>query len=135
MASLPRPDERSDARERALYLMYEAESKGITPIEALDLQVLAPDELTQTIVRGVAEHRERLDAAIDQRATGWTLARMPVIDLNVLRIGAYELAERPEVPTAVVLDEAVNLVKQFSTDDSGRFVNGVLAALVADFRP
>jgi N utilization substance protein B len=135
MASLPRPDERSDARERALYLMYEAESKGITPVEALDLQVLAPDELTQSIVRGVAEHRERLDAAIDQRATGWTLARMPVIDLNVLRIGAYELAERPDVPTAVILDEAVSLVKQFSTDDSGRFVNGVLAALVADFRP
>lgn len=135
MASLPRPDERSDARERALYLMYEAESKGITPVEALELQVLAPDELTQSIVRGVAEHRERLDAAIDDRATGWTLARMPVIDLNVLRIGAYELAERPDVPTAVVLDEAVSLVKQFSTDDSGRFVNGVLAALVADFRP
>ena len=135
MASLPRPDERSDARERALYLMYEAESKGITPVEALDLQVLAPDDLTQTIVRGVAEHRERLDAAIDKRATGWTLARMPVIDLNVLRIGAYELAERPDVPTAVILDEAVGLVKQFSTDDSGRFVNGVLAALVADFRP
>jgi len=135
MASLPRPDERSDARERALYLMYEAESKGITPVEALELQVLAPDELTQSIVRGVAEHRERLDAAIDDRATGWTLARMPVIDLNVLRIGAYELAERPDVPTAVVLNEAVSLVKQFSTDDSGRFVNGVLAALVADFRP
>ena len=135
MASLPRPDERSDARERALYLLYEAESKGITPVEALELQVLAPDELTQTIVRGVAEHRDRLDAAIDARATGWTLARMPVIDLNVLRIGAFELAERPDVPTAVVLDEAVSLVKQFSTDDSGRFVNGVLAALVADFRP
>jgi N utilization substance protein B len=135
MPSLPRPDERSDARERALYLLYEAESKGITPVEALELQVLAPDELTQTIVRGVAEHRDRLDAAIDARATGWTLARMPVIDLNVLRIGAFELAERPEVPTAVVLDEAVSLVKQFSTDDSGRFVNGVLAALVADLRP
>ena len=135
MPSLPRPDERSDARERALYLLYEAESKGITPVEALELQVLAPDELTQTIVRGVAQHRDRLDAAIDQRATGWTLARMPVIDLNVLRIGAFELAERPDVPTAVVLDEAVSLVKQFSTDDSGRFVNGVLAALVADLRP
>ena len=135
MVSLPRPDERSDARERALYLFYEADSKGITPIEALDVQVLAPDELTQAIVRGVVEHSDRIDAAIDQRATAWTLARMPVIDLNVLRIGAYELAERPEVPTAVVLDEAVNLVKQFSTDDSGRFVNGVLAALVADLRP
>lgn len=134
MSSIPRPDERSDARERALYLLYEAESKGLTPIEVLELQVLAPDELTQMIVRGVAEHRERLDAAIDAKATGWTLARMPVIDLNVLRIGAFELAERSDVPTAVVLDEAVNLVKQFSTDDSGRFVNGVLAALVADLR-
>ena len=134
MPSIPRPDERSDARERALYLLYEAESKGLTPVEVLELQVLEPDELTQLIVRGVAEHRERLDEAIDARATGWTLARMPVIDLNVLRIGAFELAERPDVPTAVVLDEAVSLVKQFSTDDSGRFVNGVLAALVADLR-
>jgi transcription antitermination protein NusB len=134
MASIPRPDERSDARERALYLLYEAQSKGITPIEAIELQVIEPDELTQLIVRGVAEHGERLDAAIDRRATGWTLARMPVIDLNVLRIGAFELAERVDVPTAVVLDEAVELAKQFSTDDSGRFVNGVLAALVGDLR-
>lgn len=134
MASIPRPDERSDARERALYLMYEAQSKGITAIEAIELQVIEPDELTQLIVRGVAEHQEQLDAAIDARAAGWTLARMPVIDLNVLRIGAFELAERPDVPTAVVLDEAVELAKQFSTDDSGRFVNGVLAALVADLR-
>lgn len=135
MASIPRPDERSDARERALYLLYEAQSKGITPIEAIELQVIEPDELTQTIVRGVTEHRDRLDAAIAAKATGWTLERMPVIDLNVLRIGSFELAERADVPVAVVLDEAVELVKQFSTDDSGRFVNGVLAALVAELRP
>ena len=135
MSTLPRPDERSDARERALYLLYEAQSKGITPVDAIELQVIEPDALTQLIVRGVAEHQERLDGAIAARATGWTLARMPVIDVNVLRIGAFELAERPDVPTAVVLDEAVELVKQFSTDDSGRFVNGVLAALVADLRP
>ena len=134
MADLPRPDERSDARERALYLLYEAASKGLTPTEVLDVQVLAPDELTQLLVRGVAEHGARLDEAIDAKATGWTLKRMPVIDLNVLRIGAFELAERPDVPTAVVLDEAVRLVKRFSTDDSGRFVNGVLAALVDDLR-
>lgn len=115
--------------------MYEAHSKGITPIDAIDLQVIEPDELTRLIVRGVAEHQDRLDVAIEARATGWTLARMPVIDLNVLRIGAFELAERSDVPTAVVLDEAVELAKQFSTDDSGRFVNGVLAALVQDLRP
>ena len=135
MPSLPRPDERSDARERALYLLYEAQSKGITPIEAIELQVIEPDELTQTIVRGVTEHRDRLDAAIAAKATGWTLERMPVIDLNVLRIGSFELAERTDVPVAVVLDEAVELVKQFSTEDSGRFVNGVLAALVPELRP
>ena len=59
---------------------------------------------------------------------------MPVLDLNVMRLGAYELLARPEVPTAVVLNEAVELVKRFSTDDSGRFVNGVLAAIAADVR-
>ena len=131
---LPRPDERSDARERALYLLYEADSKGLTPADVLDLQVLEPDALTQELVRGVGEHGERLDVLIAETATGWTLERMPVIDLNVLRLGAFELAERPDVPTAVVLDEAVSLVKQFSTDDSGRFVNGVLAALVDQLR-
>ena len=115
-------------------MLYEADSKNVTPVDVLELQVLEPDELTQLLVRGVAEHRDRLDAAIADKATGWTLARMPMIDLNVLRIGAFELAGRPEVPTAVVLDEAVRLVKQFSTDDSGRFVNGVLAALVAVLR-
>lgn len=135
MASIPRPDERSDARERALYLLYEAQSKGITPIQAIELQVIEPDELTQTIVRGVTEHLDRLDTEIAAKATGWTLERMPVIDLNVLRIGSFELAERTDVPVAVVLDEAVKLVKQFSTDDSGRFVNGVLAALVPELRP
>ena len=134
MPSLPRPDDRSDARERALYLLYEAESKGIAPADALALQVLEPDALTAELVAGVGEHRERLDAAIAARAKGWTLERMPVIDLNVLRIASFELAERPEVPVAVVLDEAVELAKRFSTDDSGRFVNGVLSALAGDLR-
>jgi N utilization substance protein B len=134
MPAIPRPDERSDARERALYLLYEAHSKGIAPADALALQVLEPDVLTTQLVSGVGEHRERLDAAIASRAKGWTLERMPVIDLNVLRIASYELAERPDVPVAVVLDEAVELAKRFSTDDSGRFVNGVLSALAGDLR-
>ena len=134
MSSLPRPNERSDARERALYLLYEADAKGITPSDALALQVIRPDDLTVGLVQGVESGRERLDAAIAGRARGWTLQRMPVIDLNVLRIGAYELAERPDVPVAVVIDEAVELAKRFSTDDSGRFVNGVLSALADDLR-
>jgi N utilization substance protein B len=135
MASMPRPDDRSDARERALYLLYEAYSKGISPADALALQVLEPDELTTLLVTGVGAHVDELDAAIAARAKGWTLARMPVLDLNVLRLGSFELAHRPDVPVAVAIDEAVELAKRFSTDDSGRFVNGVLSALVDDLRP
>lgn len=134
-ANMSRPDERSDARERALYLLYEAHSKGISPRDALSLQVLEPDELTVLIVDGVEEHTAELDQAIAAKSKGWTLERMPVLDLNVLRIAAFELRERTDVPVAVVLDEAVKLAKRFSTDDSGKFVNGVLAALTAELRP
>lgn len=130
-----RPDERSDARERALYLLYEAHSKGIAPAATIELQVIAPDELTQELVVGVGRELERLDALIAAKAKGWTLTRMPVLDLSVMRLAVFELLERPQVPTAVVLDEAVELAKRFSTDDSGRFVNGVLAAVAADVRP
>lgn len=134
MAAMPRPDERSDARERALYMLYEAYSKGIAPSDALALQVLEPDELTTLLVVGVSDHTEVIDAAIAARAKGWALDRMPVLDLNILRLGSFELAFRPEVPIAVAIDEAVELAKRFSTDDSGKFVNGVLSALVADLR-
>jgi N utilization substance protein B len=129
-----RPDERSDARERALYLLYEAHSKGIAPADTIDLQVIEPDQLTQELVRGVDAHLAAIDEHIAGKAKGWTLARMPVLDLNVMRLGAFELMERPHVPTAVVLNEAVELAKRYSTDDSGRFVNGVLAAIAADVR-
>lgn len=127
-------DERTDARERALLLLYEAESKGISPSEVLAAQVVAPDALTQELVRGVEANRSVIDAAITAHSKGWSLARMPVIDRNVLRIAGYELLGRTDVPVAVVLDEAVELAKRFSTDDSGRFVNGVLAALVPVLR-
>jgi N utilization substance protein B len=129
-----RPDERSDARERALYLLYEAHSKGIPPEATLDLQVVEPDQLTQQLVSGVGREMTALDDLIAAKAKGWTLARMPVLDLSVMRLAAFELIERPEVPTAVVLNEAVELVKRFSTDDSGRFVNGVLAAIAHEVR-
>ena len=129
-----RADRRSDARERALYALYEASVKGIEPAAVLAAHVVAADELTALLVTGVAEHRDRLDAAIDAKAQGWSLERMPVLDLNVLRLGAFELAERPDVPVAVVIDEAVVLAKRFSTDNSGRFVNGVLAALAPELR-
>ncbi len=131
---MERPDARSDARERALYLLYEAHSKGIDPADTIELQVIEPDELTTSLVLGVATHRDRIDDEIAARARGWTLARMPVLDLSIMRLAAYELLDRPHVPVAVVIDEAVELAKRFSTDDSGRFVNGLLGAMARDLR-
>ena len=132
-----RPDRRSDARERALYVLYEAAQKGVAATSVLATQVAPADELTSMLVTGVETHRSRLDDAIAAKASAadWTLARMPVLDLNVLRLAAFELIERPDVPVAVVIDEAVELAKRFSTDNSGRFVNGVLAALALELRP
>ena len=129
------PDPRSDARERTLYLLYEAHTKGISPEDALALQLIEPDELTVALVNGVGGRLADLDAAIAAKAKGWSLARMAVLDLSVLRLGTFELMERHHVPVAVVIDEAVELAKRFSTDDSGRFVNGVLAALARELRP
>jgi N utilization substance protein B len=135
VSTSPASDRRSDARERALLLLYEAQAKRLDETEVLAGLVVEPDPMTTLIVRGVAEHRAELDAAIAARARGWALQRMPVIDLAVLRIAAFELAHRPDVPMAVVIDEAVELAKRFSTEDSGRFVNGVLAALAGELRP
>lgn len=132
--AMDRPDARSDARERALYLLYEAHSKGIEPADTIELQVIEPDELTTSLVRGVGGRRTEIDAEIERRAKGWTLQRMPVLDLNIMRLATYELMDRPHVPVAVVLDEAVELAKRFSTDDSGRFVNGVLANIAKNLR-
>jgi N utilization substance protein B len=128
-------DARSDARERAMLLFYEADTKRVSVVEIADGQVVAIDALTRLLVEGVAEHRDQLDAVIAAHSKGWTLARMPAIDLTVLRIAAFELFHRPDVPVAVVLNEAVELAKRFSTDDSGRFVNGVLAAVARVARP
>ena len=127
-------DERTDARERALILLYEAESKGAEVEAVLASQVSVPDRLTTELVRGVQQHLARIDEVIAAHAKGWTLARMPVLDRTVLRIAAFELLGRPDVPVAVVIDEAVELAKRFSTDDSPRFVNGVLSAVVPVLR-
>jgi N utilization substance protein B len=126
---------RSEARERAVHLLYEAEAREQTPAEVLAAQVLSPDAFTITLVGGIDENIDRIDALITSLARGWPLERMPAMDRAVLRLGTYELMCEPDVPTAVVIDEAVELAKRYSTEDSGRFVNGVLAAVAADVRP
>ncbi len=130
-----REDPRSDARERALSLLYEAESKELAPRAVLAALPVRPDPRVVELVEGVEDHQAELDVLIVDHARNWTLARMPAIDRNVLRIALYELLGRPDVPVAVVIDEAVELAKRFSTDDSGRFVNGMLSAIAPKLRP
>jgi N utilization substance protein B len=127
-------DARSDARERALHLLYEANAKSATGASVVESQVLPVDELVQEIVAGVDGVTALADEIIADNAIGWTLARMPVIDLIVLRIAIFELKSRPDVPTAVILNEAVELAKTFSTDESGRFVNGILSTIAKKVR-
>jgi N utilization substance protein B len=116
-------------------LLYEAEMKGITPAELLEELPVPPDAFVVDLVEGVGAHHEQVDGLIATFSVGWTLDRMPAVDRNVLRLAVYELSQRPDIPTGAVISEAVELAKQYSTDESGRFVNGVLASVAAEVRP
>ncbi len=129
------PVARREARERALSLLYEAEAKDVTPAQVLDELPVPPDAFTADLVEGVGAELARIDDLIERHSIGWTLERMPAIDRALLRMATYELLGRPDVPTAVVLSEAVELAGSYSTDESGRFVNGVLSAVAAEARP
>jgi N utilization substance protein B len=115
--------------------LYEAESKGVRPASLLAELPIRPERYATELVLGVSERADEVDSLIVQHANDWALARMPVIDRQLLRLATYELLARPDIPTAVVLDEAVELAKSYSTENSGRFVNGVLAAVAGEIRP
>lgn len=129
------PDPRSEARQEALELLYEVESKATRVATVLDERVVPPSDGARRLLLGVEATRARLDDLISRYSTGWTIERMPVVDRCILRLATYELSERSDVPTAVVLDEAIELAKRFSTDESGRFVNGVLSSIAKELRP
>ncbi|MFI8996509.1 transcription antitermination factor NusB [Streptomyces sp. NPDC053542] len=134
---------RNKARKRAFQILFEADQRGA------DVQTVLADwmrhartdprqppvnEYTLELVEGYADHVERIDELIATYAVDWTLDRMPVVDRNILRLGAYELIWVDATPDAVVIDEAVQLAKEFSTDDSPSFVNGMLGRL-KDLKP
>ena len=125
---------RREARERALSLLYEAEAKEQAPLDVLADLPIEPDPFVVDLVSGVANNQERIDGLITRFAIDWAVDRMPAIDRNVLRIAVYELLEHDEIPKGAVLSEAVELAKEYSTDESGRFVNGVLASVAAEVR-
>ena len=122
------------ARERALGLLYEAEAREIDLLDLLSGQDLPPTPLTAELIEGVAGHRSAIDGLLEAVAVDWSVPRMAPVDRAILRLAVYELAHRREVPTAVILNEAVELAQLYSTAASGRFVNGILATIARHVR-
>ncbi len=121
-------------------MLYAAEARGVNPLVVLDERMTEPTgpdrhswtpigDYAEGLVRGFVEHRERVDTLLAEHSRGWTVERMPAVDRAILRIAVYELLYSTEVPPAVVVNEAVDAAKLLSTDDSPRFVNGVLGQL------
>ena len=124
---------RSKARKRALDVLFAADVRGESATEALDRAIAEGEgptnDYTSVLVRGVVEHRDRLDELLSSYSEGWTLDRMPAVDRNVLRLGLWELLYADDIPDAVAVSEAMALVSDLSTDESPQFVNGVLGNL------
>jgi len=117
---------KQDAREQALGILYAADAGAVVePVE--------PTGRAGRLAAGVQTHLEEIDAVINAHATGWRIMRMPAVDRTILRIGVYEL-KYTDTPVGVVVSEAVELAKRYSTGNSGRFVNGVLAGAAVDVR-
>jgi N utilization substance protein B len=134
MTTGERANTRRQARERALSLLYEAEVKGEPPRAVVAELPVSPDRFACELVEGVEDHGAELDRLISEHARGWSIDRMPAIDRALLRMATFELVHRPDVPTGAAISEAVELARRYSTDDSSRFVNGMLSAIAAKVR-
>lgn len=131
---------RSKARKRAIDLLFEAEQRGVDPAELARERAANPvtpaplNPYTVTAVEGVTTHRADIDELLTTYSQGWTLERMPDVDRAILRLGAWEILHGDDVPDTVVISEAVTLATELSTDESPRFVNGLLAR-IAEVKP
>jgi transcription antitermination protein NusB len=123
---------RSRCREWALQFLYQGEFSGPPDLAALNQfwshfqDGAALPAYLQELVTGVAAHLEELDALIVRHSEHWRLERMTVVDRNLLRVAIYELLYQPEIPTKVVINEAVELAKRYGSEASGGFINGIL---------
>jgi len=127
---------RRAARELALNVLYQVDVAKIPPQEALETALEntglqeAAAEFATGLVNGVLKYREDIDEKLKDLSVGWELQRQPAVDRNILRMAVYEIEHLDYIPVSVSINEAVELAKMFSTEESGRFVNGVLGALV-----
>lgn len=129
---------RTKARKRALDALYAADitkSDALSKLQQTQEEVAGrqnQDEIfdyAETLVSGFVSNREAIDAQLTNLSDGWTLSRMPAVDRNILRVGAWEILYNDQVPNEVAISEAVSLASELSTEDSAKFVNGVLARL------
>jgi len=125
---------RHEARERALGLLYEGEVRELTGPELLAGLPIAPHAYVVAAIRGIDIDRSTIDDLIERNLEGWTVARLPSVDRAILRLAVWELVAQPDVPAPVVIDEAVELAKEYSTERSSSFVNGVLDAVARQVR-
>jgi N utilization substance protein B len=135
---------RVKARKRALDAVFAADIRKISPLLLLDdLAVLTSDRQNQeeifryarTIVQGIVDHHDEIDDLLETYSQGWSLDRMPHLDRAILRVAVWEILFNPEVPDGVAVNEAVELAKELSTDDSGAFVNGLLSRISSTNKP
>lgn len=122
---------RTKARKHALDILHSADALDRPVPEILDAEQTVA-AFTRELVEGVEANRAELDDLIRRYADRWALERMPIVDRNLLRIGIFELLHRPDIPTAAAINEAVELAKILSTEDSGRFVNGLLGRVARE---
>lgn len=135
MPPSPEPAPRHQQRERALSLLYEAELKGESPTDVADALAVAPDPYVRTLLANAVSTREEAERRIAAASVGWPLDRMAVLDRLVLWLAVAELLDPEGPPVPVVIDEAVELAKVYSTEESGGFVNGILSTIAAEVRP
>ena len=127
---------RTKARKRALDVLFEADQRGLPPLEILRSRIAQPGaesalpQYSVDLVEGVLERMERIDELLTTHSHGWTLERMPAVDRGLLRIGVWEILYSEDVPDAVAVDEAVELARSLSTEESPNFVNGLLGRIV-----
>lgn len=131
---------RTKARKRALDVLFEADQRHVDPMTLLAERIAHPGteaalpQYSVELVEGVVAERARIDELLSTHAHGWTLERMPAVDRGLLRLGTWEILFNDDVPDAVAVDEAVELARTLSTDDSPTFVNGLLGRIV-DLKP
>lgn len=130
---------RSKARKQALDLLYETDIRGTNLVETLisrDVPAEGPDarpirDYTKELVNGVSENRRKIDELITTYAQGWDMDRLPAVDRNILRLGIYEILWAKDVPTSVAIDESLVLAKELSSEDSSKYIHGVLGRIAS----